>query len=90
MNQQRSRRFRTAQEARDKEEARIEALALWKGKLGRCTPAQFLKFLSNGQGSLRKRTPEGTLGLERYHPWNPIHGPPCFLSSLLGCSKAKH
>lgn len=32
MNQQRSRRFRSAQEAKEKEEAREESLLLWKGK----------------------------------------------------------
>ena len=31
MNQQRSRRFRSAQEAKDKEEARKEAVAMWEG-----------------------------------------------------------
>lgn len=31
MNQQRSRRFRSAQEAKVKEEARIEAIAEWEG-----------------------------------------------------------
>lgn len=31
MNQQRSRRFRSAQEAKDKEEARKESVALWEG-----------------------------------------------------------
>jgi 5'-3' exoribonuclease 2 len=30
MNQQRSRRFRTAQEAQDKEEARKESVAIWE------------------------------------------------------------
>lgn len=30
MNQQRSRRFRTAQEAKEKEEARKESIALWE------------------------------------------------------------
>ena len=31
MNQQRSRRFRSAQEAKEKEEARKESIALWEG-----------------------------------------------------------
>lgn len=31
MNQQRSRRFRSAQEAKDKEDARKESVALWEG-----------------------------------------------------------
>lgn len=33
MNQQRSRRFRSAQEAKEKEEAHKEAIAMWEGKL---------------------------------------------------------
>lgn len=33
MNQQRSRRFRAAQEAKEKEEARKESVALWEGSL---------------------------------------------------------
>ena len=35
MNQQRSRRFRTAQEAKEKEEARKEAEAMWEGTFTR-------------------------------------------------------
>ena len=31
MNQQRSRRFRSAQEAKEKEEARQESIAMWEG-----------------------------------------------------------
>ena len=34
MNQQRSRRFRSAQEAKEKEKARKESVALWEGALG--------------------------------------------------------
>ncbi len=37
MNQQRSRRFRTAQEAHEKEEARKESVALWECELTACT-----------------------------------------------------
>jgi 5'-3' exoribonuclease 2 len=33
MNQQRSRRFRSAQEAKEKEEARKEAVMMWEGRL---------------------------------------------------------
>jgi 5'-3' exoribonuclease 2 len=32
MNQQRSRRFRSAQEAKEKEEARKESVAMWEGQ----------------------------------------------------------
>lgn len=38
MNQQRSRRFRAAQEAKDKEEARKESVALWE-----CTSSMFVR-----------------------------------------------
>lgn len=41
MNQQRSRRFRSAQEAKEKEEARKESIAIWE-----CTyHYRFLKLL---------------------------------------------
>ena len=33
MNQQRSRRFRSAQEAKEKEDARRESIAVWEGEL---------------------------------------------------------
>lgn len=53
MNQQRSRRFRSAQEAREKYEARLEAEAEWKGTLYFLTrPESVLTFcFSDGQGN---------------------------------------
>ena len=52
MNQQRSRRFRSAQEAREKYETRLEAEAEWKGASYFCTrPESVLTFcFSDGQG----------------------------------------
>ena len=51
MNQQRSRRFRSAQEAREKYEARLEAEAEWKGMLRLDSNEKVLTFRSsNGQG----------------------------------------
>ena len=46
MNQQRSRRFRSAQEAKEKEEAREEAVAMWEGKPTERAMCQ-LEFLSH-------------------------------------------
>lgn len=40
MNQQRSRRFRSAQEAREKYEARLEAEAEWRGALRFLAPPE--------------------------------------------------
>ena len=40
MNQQRSRRFRSAQEAREKYEARLEAEAEWRGALHFLAPPE--------------------------------------------------
>ena len=42
MNQQRSRRFRSAQEAKEKEEARKEAVAMWEGRLTLHVPFKIL------------------------------------------------
>lgn len=52
MNQQRSRRFRSAQEAREKYEARLEAEAEWKGaSYSLVTRESMLTFCSSdGQG----------------------------------------
>jgi 5'-3' exoribonuclease 2 len=41
MNQQRSRRFRSAREAREKEEARKESVALWKCMSASVLPSIF-------------------------------------------------
>jgi len=52
MNQQRSRRFRSAQEAREKYEARLVAEAAWRGaQYPHLRSVAVLTFLySNGQG----------------------------------------
>lgn len=52
MNQQRSRRFRSVQEAREKYEARLQAEAEWKGALYPHTrPENILTFrFSDGKG----------------------------------------
>lgn len=52
MNQQRSRRFRSAQEAREKYEARLEAEAEWRGVLYFLAPpgSVLILFFSDGQG----------------------------------------
>ena len=50
MNQQRSRRFRSAQEAKEKEEARKESLLLWKGKLPRKIFLQDIAKTSSAMG----------------------------------------
>lgn len=57
MNQQRSRRFRSAQEAKDKAEARKLALAEWEGKL-LCTKLSVsleLKLCRLSHGQSRQR-----------------------------------
>lgn len=47
MNQQRSRRFRTAQEAKEKEVARTEAVAMWEGLSNYLQRGHFLIFYSS-------------------------------------------
>ncbi len=44
MNQQRSRRFRSAQEAKEKEEARKESLEIWKGGFVHATVTSVTKL----------------------------------------------
>lgn len=53
MNQQRSRRFRSAQEAKDKEEARKESVALWECMFCFClclNNSAFLSIISSAMG----------------------------------------
>lgn len=45
MNQQRSRRFRSAQEAKDKEDARKESVALWECTFAFCVMFIRLSYL---------------------------------------------
>jgi len=49
MNQQRSRRFRSAQEAKEKENARKESVALWEGAL-RIEPYTHILILRTAMG----------------------------------------
>lgn len=50
MNQQRSRRFRSAQEAKDKEDARKESVLLWEGPSCFCfPPSQIHRGLAMGK-----------------------------------------
>lgn len=44
-----------------------------------------LDVFSYGEGSLGSRAEQNFLGLECYHSWDPIHGSPCFFTTLLGC-----
>jgi hypothetical protein len=57
MNQQRSRRFRSAQEAKDKEDARKESVLLWEGQLRLSfSPSRIYDgCCSNGKGSIGGR-----------------------------------
>lgn len=86
MNQQRSRRFRAAQEALEKEEARVESVALWE-----CTVA-FTPFVVTLLMSLSSHGPSGysagspgRLGHQCYHTWNAVHVPPGCIPQVLGC-----
>ena len=54
MNQQRSRRFRAAQEAHEKEEARKESVALWEGeRISYSTTPSYLDTYINAQRWVR-------------------------------------
>jgi 5'-3' exoribonuclease 2 len=50
MNQQRSRRFRAAQEAQDKETARAESILLWEGDLSTCSPWKYILIYITAMG----------------------------------------
>jgi 5'-3' exoribonuclease 2 len=70
MNQQRSRRFRSAQEAKEKEEQRKEAIAMFEG---RCARRTFGASLLTSGDSTRKAGQRGdqeqkVLGLQCHYP----------------------
>jgi hypothetical protein len=93
MNQQRSRRFRSAQEAKDKEEARKESVALWEGLLCSVVAVNDVThriICSNGQRNNRSGQEQGSLGFECYHTRHPLHGSPCYVSALLGSTQNQY
>ena len=89
MNQQRSRRFRSAQEAKVKEEVRQEAILEWEGPLLLEYVCAYTCLHSLSPGSSRS-TDGGccqereSLGPERHHSWHSVHGPASCFTSVLG------
>lgn len=66
MNQQRSRRFRAAQEAKEKDEQRKESVLLWEGMYRTTFNSQSLNanfgMFSYGQGVIRRGEKQSRLG----------------------------
>lgn len=90
MNQQRSRRFRSAQEAKEKEEQRLEGIALFEGESHYWLPrtvSQYMKSYgkSRGRGSQEHKN----VGLQRYHPRYSFHGVVSQVTAILGCEEAQ-
>jgi 5'-3' exoribonuclease 2 len=93
MNQQRSRRFRSAQEAKEKEEARKESVALWEGASYFVVPLHDVThriFRSHGERNNRRGQEQGGLGFKCYHTRYTLYGSACFIFALLGSTKDKH
>ena len=88
MNQQRSRRFRSAQEAREKYGARLEAEAEWKGALYSPIRRESALTFCSSNGQADYLGSERVLGLQRDHAWHAFHGTSRQLAAILGSPKA--
>lgn len=91
MNQQRSRRFRTAQETKEKEEARRESVAIWECSYIVSEPKTYIdRPCSHRQGDHRRSAEQGVLGFKCYHAWHAVHGLAGVITTLLGRAKDEH
>ena len=92
MNQQRSRRFRASQEAKEKEEARQESLLLWERELHTFnrTGVSSSNDLRNGSKRDRRNEEQKIMGFQRNYTRHSFHGPSGSITALLGREEVEH